>query len=55
MAINTLLALNSFLSDSNLSKEGKYDYVKELPTTKKAYGRLCSHVRQYQKDNCKNS
>lgn len=38
MAIDTHLALNSFLSDSNPSKEGKYDYIKEPPTKKKHVG-----------------
>lgn len=53
MAIDTHLALNSFLSDSNHSKEGKYDYIKE-PPAKKACGRLCSHIK-HQKDKFKNS
>lgn len=53
MAIGAHLAPKAALSLTQItSKEGKYDYITSASTKKKAYGRLCSHVKQNQKGKC---
>lgn len=56
-AIGAHLAPKAALSLTQIiSKEGKYDYITSASTEKKkkkkAYGRLCSHVKRNQKGKC---